>query len=178
MSDFDATGQGAGGAAGAAEGAAGQTQPGWYPDPGTGQLRWWDGTAWGQFQQAGGMPAAMPNAAVGSADPKSQAAMAHFLGAGLLFVTCYLGFVGPLIIMNGQGKTDPYIRDQAVEAANFQLTILIAMIVSSFLMLILIGFILVPILYLCGLIFGVMGGLAAQRGEWYRYPFSIKFVKA
>lgn len=170
MSDFDGSGTGA------AEGAAGQMQPGWYPDPGSGQLRWWDGSQWGQFQQAGGAPAPV-GATLGGPDPKSQAAMAHFLGAGLLFVTGCFGFVGPMIIMSGQGKSDPYIRDQAVEATNFQLTILIGMIVSSILMIVVIGFLLVPLVYLAGLIFGVMGGLAAQRGEWYRYPFSIKFVK-
>ena len=31
--------------------------------------------------------------------------------------------------------------------------------------------------YLAAVIFGVMGGMAASRGEYYRYPFSIKFVK-
>ena len=171
MSDYDATGTGA------AEGAAGQTQPGWYPDPGTGQLRWWDGSQWGQFQQAGGMPAPVQGGTIGSPDPKSQAAMSHFLGAGLLFVTGCLGFVGPMIISSGAGKNDPYIRDQAIEATNFQLTILIGMIACGVLSLVVIGIFLFPLVYLCGLIFGVMGGLAAQRGEWYRYPFSIKFVK-
>ena len=173
MSDFEGMGTGAAG------GQAGQTQPGWYPDPGSGQLRWWDGAQWGQFQQPGATPAPMaPMAGLGGSDPKSQASMAHYLGAGLLFFTCYLGWLGPLIIFNGQGKNDAYIRDQAAEATNFQLTILIAMIVSSVLIFAVIGFALLPLVYLAGLIFGVMGGLAASRGESYRYPFSIKFMKA
>ncbi len=154
--------------------ATGQTQPGWYPDPGTGQLRWWDGQTWGQFQQA----AAAPAMATTSGDPKNTAALAHYLGAGLLLFTCYLNFVGPLIIYSGQGKNDPFIRDQAAEALNFQLTVLIAAIISSVLIVVLIGLVLLPIVGLCGVIFGVMGGMAASRGEWYRYPFSIKFVKA
>ena len=169
MSDFEGTG--------AAEGAAGQTQPGWYPDPGTGQLRWWDGSQWGQFQ-AGGTPAPMAGVAGGATNPSwSQAAMGHYLGAGLLFFTGCFGFVGPLIIMNGQGKTDPFVREQAAEATNFQLTILLGLIVSAVLWLVAIGLILTPLLYLAGLIFGIMGGMAASRGEAYKYPWSIKFVK-
>lgn len=152
-----------------------QTQPGWYPDPGTQQLRWWDGKEWGQFQQAGGAPA--PMATGSTSDPKNTAALAHYLGAGLLLFTCYLNFVGPLIIFSGQGKTDPFVRDQAAEALNFQLTVLIGTIVSSLLMIVIIGFVLLPIVLIGGVVFGVMGGMAASRGEWYRYPFSIKFVK-
>lgn len=170
MSDFDGTGTGA------AEGAAGQTQPGWYPDPASGQLRWWDGSQWGQFQQAGGMPAPV-GGTIGGSDPKSQAAMAHYLGAGLLVVAGCLAFIGPMIIMNGAGKNDPFIRDQAVEATNFQLTILIGWIVSFVLIFVFIGILVFPLVYLAGVIFPIMGGMAASRGEWYRYPFSIKFVK-
>ena len=89
--------------------ATGQTQPGWYPDPGTGQLRWWDGQTWGQFQQT----AAAPAMATTSGDPKNTAALAHYLGAGLLLFTCYLNFVGPLIIYSGQGKNDPLVKGMA-----------------------------------------------------------------
>jgi uncharacterized Tic20 family protein len=122
------------------------------------------------------MPAPV-SAPLGGSDPKSQAAMSHYLGAGLLFLTGCLGFVGPMVIMGGAGKNDPFIRDQAVEATNFQLTILIAWIVSFVLVFVVIGFVLLPLVYLAGIIFPIMGGMAASRGEWYRYPFSIKFVK-
>ncbi len=171
MSNADSTDQGA------ATGG-GQTQPGWYPDPTNGQLRWWDGTQWGQFQQAGGAPAPVPGAPVDAgASATSSAAMAHYLGAGFLLLTCYLGWVGPLIIYMGQGQRDAFVKDQAAEALNFQLTVLIALIVSSFLAIVIIGFVLLPIIYLGGVIIGFLGGQAASKGQAYRYPFSIKFVK-
>jgi len=154
--------------------ATGQTQPGWYPDPGTGQLRWWDGQTWGQFQQAAAAPAPM---ATTSGSPQNTAAMAHYLGAGLLLFACGLNWIGPLVIYSGQGKTDAFVRDQAAEAFNFQLTVTIAAVISFGLVFVAIGLLLLPLVIIGGVIFGVMGGMAAGRGEWYRYPFSIKFVK-
>jgi uncharacterized Tic20 family protein len=162
-----------------ATGEAAQNQPGWYPDPPTGQLRWWDGQVWGAFQSAPPPPVPVGAPGIGSTgDPKSTAAMAHYLGAILLFFTCYLSWLGPLIIFSGEGKNDPFIKDQATEALNFQLTVCLAAVVSSLLIIVFIGFILLPIVYLVGIIFGVLGGTAARRGEWYRYPLSIRFIKS
>ena len=168
MSDMDGSNPGA------ATGS-GQTQPGWYPDPTNGQLRWWDGAQWGQFQ-SGGAPAPVMGMGTGTSTSASQAAMAHYLGAGLLLVTCYFGWVGPLIIRSGQGATDPFVRDQATEALNFQITIAIAGIISGVLLLVLIGFLLLPLVWLAGVILGFIGGQAAAKGEAYRYPFAIRLV--
>ncbi len=160
--------------------AGGQTAPGWYPDPTNGQLRWWDGAQWGQFaeqQQAGGVPAAAP-AAMGGGSSTSSASTAHYLGAGLCFISCAgLGWLGPLIILLGQGKTDPYVKDQATEALNFQLMILIGAIVSGVLAVVLIGFVTLALLWLVGTILPIMAGAAAGRGEAYRYPFNLRMVK-
>lgn len=30
--------------------SSGGVAPGWYPEPGTGRLRWWDGLAWGDYR--------------------------------------------------------------------------------------------------------------------------------
>ncbi len=167
MSNADSTDQGS------ATGG-GQTQPGWYPDPTNGQLRWWDGTQWGQFQEMAGGAPVQPN---GGATSASSAAMAHYLGAGFLLLSCYLGWLGPLIIYMGQGQRDAFVKDQSGEALNFQLTVFLALLVSSFLAIVVIGFVLIPIVYIGGVILGFLGGQAAGKGEAYRYPFSIKFVK-
>jgi len=154
---------------------SGQQTPGWYPDPQSGQLRWWDGQQWGQFQQQAAAVPQAPMAGAGTVqNPQQMAMIAHLLGA-------LLGFLGPLIIYLTSGKQDPFVEDQSVEALNFQLTILIGWVISyvlAFTVILLIADLLIwPILWLGQIVFGIIGAMAANRGEWYRYPFSIKFVK-
>ena len=158
---------------------AGQTQPGWYPDPTNGQLRWWDGQTWGAYQQgAAPTPAAAPmGAAAGTTDPKQTAMWAHWSGAGLLLILCGFSWVGPMVILSSSGAKDPFIKDQATEALNFQITATIAAIISGILIFAFIGIFLLPVVMLGGAILGFLGGQAASRGEWYRYPFALRLVK-
>ncbi len=153
------------GAAAAAAGGAGAA-PGWYPAPG-GQ-RYWDGQQWTE------------HAVAGPANPASEystAMWAHLSALLISFVACGLGFIGPLVIMNGQGKRSAFIRHHAVEALNFSLTVLIAYIVSAVLMIVIIGFFLLPVIAIGSSVLQIMASIAANRGEWYRYPVSIRFVK-
>jgi uncharacterized Tic20 family protein len=87
-----------------------------------------------------------------------------------------VGFVGPLIIYLVNGEKDPFVRHHAAEALNFQLTLLIAYLVSFVLMFVLIGFLLIPVLIVLGIVFPIIAAMAASRGEWYRYPISIRMV--
>ena len=102
---------------------------------------------------------------------------AHLSALLISFVACGLGFIGPLVIMNGQGKQSAYIRHHAVEALNFSLTVLIVYVVSAVLMIVIIGFFLLPVIAIGALVLQIMASMAANRGEWYRYPVNIRFVK-
>lgn len=163
MSDADPTNQAAGS-------AAGQTQPGWYPDPGSGQLRWWDGQQWGQFQQAAAAPAMMDASGI-PANARSSAGLAHYLGI--------LGFIGPLIIMMTNSTNDPFVKDQSTEALNFHLTVLVGWLIVVALSIVTcgIGAILAFPLWIGEIIYSVIGGQAASKGQWYRYPVNIRMVK-
>lgn len=147
-----------------------QIPPGWFPDS-QGQLRWWDGTKWGEV--AGNAPPSMAfNQQVTQAptdDPRNTAMLAHLLG---LFV----GIIGPLVIYLMNGEKDPFVRHHAAEALNFQITVLIGAFVSALLMLVLIGFLLLPIVFITALIFEIQGSMAAKRGEWWAYPINIRMI--
>ena len=86
------------------------------------------------------------------------------------------GILGPIIIMLTKGKESPFVRDQAVEALNFHITITIATFASIILMFVLIGFVLIFAVMICGVVFTIMAAIAANKGVAYRYPLNLRFV--
>ncbi|MFC7649228.1 DUF4870 domain-containing protein [Streptosporangium lutulentum] len=79
-----------------------------------------------------------------------------------------------MIMMLTMGKTSPYVRAQAVEALNFQLTMLGATILLAITF---VGVVLTPVLWIGGLVLSVVGGLAALGEGDFRYPFTVRLVK-
>lgn len=53
-------------------------------------------------------------------------------------------------------------------------TRIIAYVVSLILMFLLIGFLLLPI---ANIVYSIMAGMAANKGETYKYPFTLRLVK-
>jgi len=96
--------------------------------------------------------------------------LAHL--SGIIF-----GFVGPLVIWLIQKETMPFVNDQAKEALNWQITLVIGFVAAGVLSFVGIGFILYPALAILNLVFCIMGGMKANEGTAYRYPFSLKLVK-
>ena len=87
-----------------------------------------------------------------------------------------MAFLGPLLVLLVKGNDSPYVRRQAVESLNFQLTILIAGLVSGLLLLVGIGLILLPLVGLAWLVFTIIGAIKASAGEDYRYPLNLRMV--
>lgn len=88
-----------------------------------------------------------------------------------------LGFIAPLIVMLTKGNESAYSKYHSVEALNFQITIAIGYVIASVLSFVLIGLFLFPVLLIGNLILSIMAGMAANRGEAYRYPFALRLVK-
>lgn len=70
----------------------------------------------------------------------------------------------------------PYISEQAREALNFQITLLIAYLIAGVLVFILIGFLLIFLVWLANIIFSILAAVAASKGENYRYPLSLRLI--
>jgi uncharacterized Tic20 family protein len=103
---------------------------------------------------------------------------------GVLIGGGFLGFVGPLIIMNlQQGKT-PFVTFHAREILNHQITFMLVYVfcfllifVGSFLFCIGILFIFpLVIAAILSIVFEIMASVQASRGEWTRIPWSIRFI--
>ena len=87
-----------------------------------------------------------------------------------------LSFLGPLIVMLTKGNESAFVRRQAVESLNFQLSMLIYFIVSAILVLVLIGLLLLIVVGIMWLVFTIMGSIKASNGEDYRYPLTLRMV--
>jgi uncharacterized Tic20 family protein len=76
--------------------------------------------------------------------------------------------VGPLALMLTSGRRSPYVRQHAVEALNFQLTLLLVTIVT---------FGIGGIVYIVAWLVGLFGSLVALTGQRFRYPFILRLVR-
>ncbi len=90
--------------------------------------------------------------------------------------TIVLGFLAPLIVLLVKGNDSPTVRANSIESLNFQITLAIGYIASSFLMIILIGFILLPIIWIAAVVFAILATVAVSKGETYKYPFTLRLV--
>ena len=113
-----------------------------------------------------------PPADIAPQEDKTLALLTHLSGI-------ILGFIVPLVIwLVNKDKADKgWLNDQAKEALNFQITIAIAWFIAIVLSFIGIGFLLYPVIWIGNLIFCILGGMKANEGVAYRYPFAIRLIK-
>ncbi len=106
-------------------------------------------------------------------DEKTMGMLAHILGG----VTCFLG---PLIIWLIKKDESPFVDDQGKEALNFQISVLIAYVAAGIIGVIpvvgCLSALLIPAIGIAALIFAILGGLEANKGIIYRYPFALRLI--
>ena len=88
-----------------------------------------------------------------------------------------LGFIAPLIVWLVFKDRSAYLDRQGKEALNFQLTLLIGFIVSLVLVFVLIGFLLMAVVGIGGLVLMIVATVKVANHEDYRYPVNIRFIK-
>lgn len=108
----------------------------------------------------------------------------HLVGLLSLADMTFLGFIASLVMWRVKADDSAWLDDHGREAVNFQLSLLLYAIVGSIvvalLSLIIFAMVTVPV-WLLGLtvlrIYGcVKAAIAANRGEYYRYPMCIRFM--
>lgn len=105
-----------------------------------------------------------------STDDRNIAMLAHLLGI-------FTGFIGALILWIIKKDEAPFIGQEAKEALNFQITMVIGYFAAGVLMVVAIGFLLMPVLFIANIVFCIMGALSASKGDGYRYPFAVRLVQ-
>ncbi len=118
-----------------------------------------------------GQPAyGAPAAPLAPSDERLWATLAHVGGI-------IVGFIAPLVIWLVFKERSRFVDDQGKEALNFQILVTIAYIVGSITTVIFIGFLILFAAWILTIIFGIQGGIAANKGQAYRYPFNWRIVK-
>jgi len=123
-----------------------------------------------QYGAAAPQYVAGPPAPMSDSDQRLWATLAHI---GPIII----GFVAPLVIWLVYRERGQYVEDQSKEALNFQITLTIAAAVSGLLIFAIIGLVLLPIVAIGGLVLMIMAAIAANKGQAYRYPVSLRLVK-
>ncbi len=100
----------------------------------------------------------------------SLAALVHLSGIFTLFI-------GPLVIYRRRRDEPHGIRDAAREALNFLITLMLAWIVTIMSLVVLIGFLMLPILALISIALPIWAAASTAKGEDFRYPLIPRLLR-
>jgi uncharacterized Tic20 family protein len=84
--------------------------------------------------------------------------------------------IGPLVIWMIKKDELPLVNDQGKEALNFQITMTFAFIVAALSLFIVVGFVLLPAVWLFDVIVTIIAAVKANEGVAYRYPLCLRLV--
>lgn len=117
-------------------------------------------------------------ATVHAGDARMWASFCHL--AGLVFLISVPGVIGSLVIWLWKRADDPFIDEQGKEAVNFQLTVLIAQLVTvvvAFVTCTVGAWILVPLVFLASAVLPALAAVATSDGKSYRYPWTLRLIE-
>ena len=106
-------------------------------------------------------------------EARRWAAMSHLSA----FAT-FLGIpslIGPFVVWLWKRDLS-YVDEQGKEALNFNISFLIYGIASALLIILLVGLLLLPIVFVTWFVLVIVASVKASAGEDYRYPLTIRFI--
>jgi uncharacterized Tic20 family protein len=108
-----------------------------------------------------------------TSESRNWATFAH-LSAFVMFLGIP-SLIGPLVVWLAK-KDDPYVEAQAKEALNFNISMLIYAIAAGISILLVIGIIALPAVFIAWFVLVIVAAIRSADGEEYRYPFTIRLV--
>ena len=123
-------------------------------------------------------PYAVRRGAVSPAEERTMGTLAHAIPLVAMVISAgLLGFVASLVLYVIYKDRGPFARENAANSLNIQITTGIVLLVSLPLMLILIGFLTFGVAIVVAFVLHLIGALKANRGEWWRPPLTLRFVR-
>lgn len=115
-----------------------------------------------------------------SADSRNLAVVAHL--SALIGLAGVPSFIGPLVVWLLHRDRDPWVAEQARDAVNFNLSLLVYAGAALALTILTVGLgllVVVPVAIVAAvgwLVATVLAAIRAADGERYRYPFTLRLI--
>jgi uncharacterized Tic20 family protein len=103
--------------------------------------------------------------------------LCHLTALSLYVGIPFGNLIGPLIVWLIKKDHYPFVDEQGKESLNFQISMTIYGIIAGILCLILIGFLLLLVLLVLEIVLVIIATVRTSKGEAYRYPLTIRFIK-
>ena len=85
-------------------------------------------------------------------------------------------FLGPLLFLVLADDDDELVKRNAKNSLNFQIIVLVALVVAGLLSFVFIGILLLPLIGLIDVVLVLMATVKANEGEVYSYPYTPKIL--
>lgn len=124
-----------------------------------------------------GGPIAIEAPAAPTSEERNWALLAH-LSALSGYLAVPLGSVlGPLIVWLAKRDQSPFVEANAREALNFHLSMLIYLVLSTPLVLVLVGIPLLLVIPVLSMVMSIVAAIKSADGQCFRYPLTIRLVR-
>lgn len=86
------------------------------------------------------------------------------------------GIIAPIVIWQMKKNELPQIDQHGKNAVNWIISFIIYMTISLLLCLVFVGFVLVPVVAVLGIVFPIIAAVKANEGRVWKYPLAIPFL--
>jgi len=102
--------------------------------------------------------------------------LAHLSALVGLVIPLIGNVLGPLVVSIARSDQSAFVAAHAKEALNFNISVTLAAVLCTLLMLVFVGFLLGSALFIAWLVMTLIAAIKASEGAAYRYPFSLRLV--
>ncbi len=95
---------------------------------------------------------------------------------GYIVVIPFAGIILPLIMWLTQKEYSSKIDAHGKMVINFLISSFIYYIIGFVTMCFIVGYIILPAVFICSIIFSIIGAIRASEGRLYQYPLTIPFI--
>lgn len=110
-------------------------------------------------------------------EERNWAMLCHLAALAMYVAPPFGHVIGPLVVWLIKREEFPFVDEQGKEALNFQISMTIYFFLAGFMILVVIGIVILPALFVVQIVFIIIAAVKASDGVSYQYPFTIRLIK-